>query len=169
MEGRVRGGEAWEACSREVGTVRARSTVKSGRQKCELGCTCDARSMDCECRWKIKVEYRLVSSICRSSAHAGGHRSRGLSEARRRGHARSMRARLRVRGSKVPMTPKVGVWRSVSGRVMHVQGDGARAKARVHTHRVERAMCSGAGVRNWDAEGRRRHWRAGGKQQAALL
>jgi hypothetical protein len=94
------GGKTWEARSTEVGMVHVRCTVKSGRWKCELGRTCDARSTDCECRRKIKVEYRPVSSICRSSVHAGGHRRHGPSEARCRGHTRSIRARLRGRGSK---------------------------------------------------------------------
>jgi hypothetical protein len=86
------------------------------------------------------------------------------------GAMRGVRGRgCEVEGAKVPTTPKASIWRSVSRRVTHGQGRGVRAKARVHTRQVERAMCTGAGVRNWDAEGQRRRWRAGGKQQAALL
>ncbi|KAJ7922143.1 hypothetical protein B0H13DRAFT_1866067 [Mycena leptocephala] len=152
------GGKAWEARSTEVGMVHVKCTVKSGRWKCELGRTCDARSTECKCRRKIKVECRPVSSICRRSAHAGGHRSHGLSEARCSGLARNTRARCEVEGAIVPTTPKVSIWQSVSGRVMHGQGGGARAKARVHMRQLERAMCSGAGVGRGSASASAGRW-----------
>ncbi|KAJ7871274.1 hypothetical protein B0H13DRAFT_2555354 [Mycena leptocephala] len=111
------GGEAWEARSTDVGMVRVKCTVKSGRWKCELGRTCDARSMDSEWGAKSRVEYKPAS---------GRHRSHGPAEAWCRDHARSTRVRLRDRGSK--SADNVEDWHLVECQ-WKIQGD-ARAGRR---------------------------------------
>ncbi|KAJ7887908.1 hypothetical protein B0H13DRAFT_1888665 [Mycena leptocephala] len=96
------------------------------------------------------------------SVHAGGRQSHGLSEGQRRGHARSTRVRLRGRGNK---SADITEGRRLADRQWKIRGD-ARAG---RWCKSESEACSGAGVRNADAEALCRLRRAGGKQQAVQL
>ncbi|KAJ7821048.1 hypothetical protein B0H13DRAFT_1920998 [Mycena leptocephala] len=91
-----------------------------------------ARSTDCGCGRKIKgqlqVRVQYVEAVYMRAGAKVTVCQRGSAGAVRGGRGRGSE----VEGTKVPTSPKVGVWRTASGRsgVMHAQGGGARAKAR---------------------------------------
>ncbi|KAJ7842494.1 hypothetical protein B0H13DRAFT_1909799 [Mycena leptocephala] len=91
-----------------------------------------ARSTDCGCGRKIKgrlqVRVQYVEAVYMRAGTDVTVWRRGSA-----GAVRGVRGRgSEAEGTKVPISPKVGIWRTAGGRsgVMHAQGGGARAKAR---------------------------------------